>query len=145
MNQPRTEPPQYAPQQQPQSPGQPQWEQPQAIPQQLPPTQMASPQPVGVQPPQPQVQQAIRPAEANASSFIPDAKTKEILERTYPEMTNSMINIAIKKFSENTDYVNYFVRDEFKQQAQESIESVQEEPKSAASKDTADVAGFSSW
>ncbi len=136
MNQPRTEPPQYA---QPQSPQQPQWEQPQAIPQQLSPTQMA-PQPVGVQP---QVQQVIRPAEANASSFIPDAKTKEILERTYPEMTNSMINIAIKKFSESTDYVNYFVREEFKQQAQESV---QEEPKQkATAEDAAAVAGFSSW
>ncbi len=138
MNQPRTEPPQYA---QPQSPGQPQWEQPQAIPQQLPPTQMAPPQPVGVQP---QVQQTIRPAEANASSFIPDAKTKEILERTYPEMTNSMINIAIKKFSESTDYVNYFIRDEFKQQVREAQESVQEEPQKTPAKEN-DAAGFSSW
>ncbi len=118
---------------------QPQWQQPQSIPQQLPPTQMAPPQPVGVQPP---AQQVIRPPEANSSTFVPDVKTKEILDRTYPEMLNAMVNLALKKFSEDPDYAAYFVREEFRSIAE--AKTVKEEPKQAT-KNSGSQADFSSW
>ncbi len=130
--------PQYSrPEFTPQGGQAPQWEQPQNVPQQLQPTQMQPPVPLNVQPPR----QEIKPPEANASSFIPDTKTREILDRTYPEMTNALINLAIKKYSEDTDYANYFVREEFKAVTQQEQETTQ-------TKETPEVKtenSFSSW
>ncbi len=154
MNQPN-QPPQYPnptldgyqPNQQAQ-PVNPQWEQPQSIPNQLPPTQM-QPQPTGVQAPAPapsmQEIYAIRPPEANSSSFVPDVKTKEILERTYPEMVNALVNLAIKKFSEDTDYAAYFVREEFKQLAEASQEQAKPKKDKEATPAVKTGADFSSW
>ncbi len=129
------------PQQPGQQPAAPQWEQPQTI-----PTQQA---PV-YQPPVPgtenylhlpQPTQEIRPPEANGTSFIPDIKTKEILDRTYPELTNALISLAIKKFSEDPDYVAYFVREEFKQMAQESVK----EEKKTTPEVSNSGSDFSTW
>ncbi len=119
------------------------WEHPQTIPNSFPPTQHTPPTSSNVQPPL-QPTQEIRPPAPNASSFIPDIKTKEILDRTYPEMSNALINIAIKKFSENSDYVNYFVREEFKQQVTINQEhSTPKEEKTIESKSS--QADFSTW
>ncbi len=85
--------------------------------------------------------QVIRPPEANGTSFIPDAGTKEILDRTYPEMTNALVNLAIKKYSENSDYAAYFVREEFKAIAEERTQSI---PKKETVPKPVE-AGFTSW
>ncbi len=123
---PNYQQPQFAP---PAGGQTPQWEQPQSVPQQVAPV---------YQPPVPgtenypagpaQTAQEIRPPEVNTSSFIPDTKTREILDRTYPELTNALINLAIKKYSEDTDYANYFVREEFKEQVEheQPIQKTQE-------------------
>ncbi len=118
----------------------PQWEQPQNVPNQLPPTQTQPPAPLNVQPPR----QEIRPPEVNTSSFIPDAKTREILDRTYPELTNALINIAIKKYTEDQDYAAYFVREEFQAQAQEQtqLKEKKENPTPSNPKPASD---FSTW
>ncbi len=128
--------PQYAPPAG--APQAPQWEQPQSIPNQ---GQYAPPVP-GTEN-HPIVHQDIRPPEANASSFIPDVKTKEILDRTYPELTNALINLAIKKFSEDSDYSSYFVREEFKEQAQraERAQSV----KTTVPEKASGAGDFSTW
>jgi hypothetical protein len=114
----------------------PQWEQPQGI----PVAGGQGPIPAPQQPQQPQVE--IRPPESQSFSFVPDAKTKELVERVYPELTNAFINLAIKKFSESSDYADYFVREEFKQVAQEEVKEKKQE-ESAPAPEAA--AGFSSW
>ena len=113
------------------------WGQPQAIPNA---TQPEIPNQV-LQP----TSQAIRPPVANASSFIPDSKTKEILDRTYPELTNALINLAIKKFAEDIDYSNYFVREEFKNIVNTEQASIQKEESTSSTKTESSGAGFSTW
>ena len=141
MQQPNEQPPYQQPnfQPQPQPQYNPQWEQPQGI----PIAGGQGPIPTPQQPQQPQ-QVEIRPPESQAISFVPDTKTRELIERVYPELTNAFVNLAIKKFSESSDYADYFVREEYKVQAQEEAkEKKQEEPSSNSTPETA--AGFSSW
>jgi hypothetical protein len=78
-------------------------------PQYQPPVEPAPP----VQPTQPVQMGEIRPPESSAISFVPDEATKEILNQTYPEMSNALINIAIKKFAASRDFRSYFIRKEF--------------------------------
>lgn len=79
--------------------------------------------------------------------FKPDAKTIEILKAVHPELADAMICLAVKKFSQGEDYLNYFVQDAFKAQAQE--EQVRENP--AQTQASAPVAkpqsavSFDSW
>jgi hypothetical protein len=107
---------------------------------------MAQPAPtVGAAPTQTQV--TIRPSEPNSTSFVPDSKTREILSSVYPELSNALINIAIKKFSSDPDYLNYFVRDEFKNKAEAEAEQKQAKPNNASESTPAsnNVTDFAGW
>jgi len=55
-------------------------------------------------------------------TIIFDDEVKEILENSYDEMINGMINLAIKRFAETKEYKEYFVKKEFR----ESIEIKEE-------------------
>ncbi len=48
-------------------------------------------------------------------NIIFDDETKEILNQTYKEMINGMINLAIKRFAETKEYKEYFVKKEFRE------------------------------
>ncbi len=48
-------------------------------------------------------------------NIIFDNETKEILNQTYNEMINGMINLAIKRFAETKEYKEYFVKKEFRE------------------------------
>ncbi len=85
-----------------------------------------APQTPPVQPTQPQgytQQPAIQPP--NTATFNLDTKTREILSSVHPELLNALVNIAIKKFSTDSDFINYFVRDEFKHIAEAHQEQIQ--------------------
>ena len=45
----------------------------------------------------------------NDINFIADQETIEILNNVYPESIPGLINLAIKKFSETTEYQKYFL------------------------------------
>ena len=49
-------------------------------------------------------------------SIVFDDEVKDILSKTYPEMINGMINLAIKRFAETREFKEYFVRKEFREQ-----------------------------
>jgi len=106
---------------------------PQNVPNQLPPTQLAPPVP-GIE---------IKPPKVNTSSFIPDAKTREILDRTYSEMQNSFINVAIKRFAEDLEHAKYFIKEEFLEQLQR--ESLSKPEINGVEKKTSPQADFSTW
>jgi hypothetical protein len=53
--------------------------------------------------------------EPNTNSFIADANVQQLIQMVHPELASAMINIAIKKFSESSDFVNYFMKDEYKE------------------------------
>jgi len=85
------------------------------------------------QPTQPQAYAQAQPSiqPPNTATFNLDAKTREILSTVHPELLNACVNIAIKKFSVNTDFINYYVREEFKhipEQAKEQLVPEQEQP-----------------
>ena len=56
-------------------------------------------------------------------SIVFDEEVKEILNKSYNEMINGMINLAIKRFAETKEFKEYFVRKEFR----ETIEVKEEE------------------
>lgn len=92
---------------------------------QQPQQQVPSQAPEFIQPQQPQQQQPQSQPQSQPYNFSLDSKTVEILQAVYPELTNAMVCVAIKKFSSSDDYLNYFIRDEFKasavQEAQDNI------------------------
>ena len=51
-------------------------------------------------------------------TIVFDDEVKDILSKTYPEMINGMINLAIKRFAETKEFREYFVRKEFREQFQ---------------------------
>ncbi len=142
MNVPK-QPPQQNPNYQPPAQAyqpQPQWEQPQNIPN----AGGQGPIPNPYTAPEQTPPMEIRPPESQTISFIPDAKTKEIIDQTSPEMSNAMINLAIKQFAERSEYVNYFVKEEYKQVAeQHTVEKKEEKKETPAVQEAA--AGFSTW
>ncbi len=93
----------------------------QAAPVYQPPVQQAPVAPVQTAP---HPSMTIKPSEPNSSTFVPDAKTRELLSRVHPELTNALINIAIKKFSTESDFLNYFIRDEFRKVVEKELELV---------------------
>jgi len=80
---------------------------------------------------QPAQQPAPQQQTTRSGGFQPDANTREILSKVHPELTNAMICLAIKKFSLTEDYLDFFVRDEFKQ----IVEEIQENSKTEAKKE----------
>jgi len=54
--------------------------------------------------------------ENNLAQFTADNETKKILDRTTNEMTNALINIAIKQFSETDIYNRYFIEESFREE-----------------------------
>jgi len=72
----------------------------------MPPTQPTQPSQ-----PAPQTQPAPNP---NSVTFTADAKVLELIGMVHPELASAMISLAVKKFSEESDFVNYFVLDEYK-------------------------------
>ncbi len=94
---------------------------------------------------QPQAPQPIRVPESNTFSFVPDAYTRSLIEKTYPELTNAFINIAIKKFSEETDYVDYFLKEEFKNSIEVQKIKAKVEVPAVPAPAAAAIASFSNW
>ncbi len=66
-------------------------------------------------------QPVMNPAQPQ-SSFIADQRTTELLRTVHPELASAMINIAIKKFARSEDFVAYFVKEEFKAQAEQQTQ-----------------------
>jgi hypothetical protein len=102
-----------------------------------------------IQEQQPNVQ--IRPPEPNGTSFVPDADTRSILDSVHPELLNAAINVAIKKFSATEEFVGFYVRSEYRSNAEENREKINEiakEKQSAAKEQSApakQAMDFSSW
>lgn len=57
---------------------------------------------------QPQVQSQVTLTDSNKIAFILDDESINILDTVYPEMVDTMIAIAIKKFKTTMDFKNYF-------------------------------------
>ena len=93
------------------------------------PVQPAAPvaQVAPVQPTQPLI---ITPSAPDSASFMPDLKTQEILDQTYPEILNAMVNIAIKKFSLDPEFYNFYLKDSLKDSL--TIPEKQEEIKTSS-------------
>ena len=51
---------------------------------------------------------------SNEIKFRADSETIEILKNCYPELREALINLAIKKFKETTEYYNYFLNKELR-------------------------------
>ena len=129
----------------------------------------ANPNPQGYQPPvempiqptQPVIQPYVQPAQPaqpapivnNGANFIADSSVLSIMQTVHPELKSAMINLAIKKFSEESDFLNYFVMEQFKQQAlahnEQKVSPQTSSEKAGSSKPDAKVveagADFSSW
>jgi hypothetical protein len=118
------------------------------------------------QPTQPQSfaqaqQQAPQPqSQPNTATFIADDKVLELIQITHPQLASAMINIAIKKFSEDPDFLRYFVKDEFKESFEnyilkeknimDKVESATKEPmaqkeQSTTNEQTQPAMDFTSW
>ena len=99
-----------------------------------------------VQPAQPPVNSTlvITPSTSLDASFIPDSRTREILGMVHGELANAFVNIAIKKFSTDEDFLNYFVKEEFKTQAEKEVKATQSSPAKEETKSSAAVE-FGSW
>lgn len=89
------------------------------------------------------------PTQPNTATFIIDRKTQEIIGTVHPELVSALVNIAIKKYAGDPDFLDYFVMDQYKDYAQTVADQVQahqsqtkEEPKVQTS---GPVADFSSW
>jgi len=67
------------------------------------------------------------PQEIQRPTIIFDDEVKEILQKTYNEMINGMINLAIKRFAETKEFKDYFARKEYREiiQPKENIEEPQ--------------------
>ncbi len=107
-----------------------------------------------IQPTQPYVQPAQpAPIVNNGANFIADVSVLNIMQTVHPELKSAMINLAIKKFSEDPDFLNYFVMEQFKQQAlahnEQKVNPQTSSEKAGSSKPDAKVveagADFSSW
>ena len=59
-------------------------------------------------------------------------------------MLNAMVNIAIKKFSNEPDYAAFFVKEEFKEEAKAEVKQDVEKEVSKVS-NTQNQTDFSSW
>jgi len=77
----------------------------------------------------PEPQQTQQPHSSKKYSFVLDDETYEILSKTYPESIPSLINIAIKRFSESKEYQKYYLKKEFRDQGkiESLVDSVEEE------------------
>jgi len=104
--------------------------------------------PAPTQPTQPQAytQPAPQAQVPNNVTFVADSKTVELLNVIHPELVTGLINIAIKKFAETSDFHDYFVKDEFKQILPIPQKEPQKnnEPQEAAPAATSTV-DFASW
>jgi hypothetical protein len=87
-------------------------------------------QPVQPQPAQQPVQSVtLQNNEAQVSyskkiTFSLDEETEEILSKIYSELKPHLINMAIKKFSETSEYSRYYLKKEFRNQSE--IQVIQE-------------------
>ena len=115
-----------------------------------------SPQQPNVAPQQPQgyaqaaAPQANVPPQPNTASFTADVKTIEILNTVHPELVSALINIAIKKFAENSDFADYFVKDEYKQIMESAIKEQSAQKEQSALKEqsqptSAPAVDFAQW
>ena len=111
-----------------------------------PNTAMPQQAPDYMQPPQqPQQSQQSHIQQSNASSFSLDRKALEILGSVHPELVNAMVGLAIKKFACSDDYLNYFVRDELKAQAEQQTQAqVGTQPQQQQSQ-KASAISFNEW
>lgn len=101
-------------------------------------------QPQYMQSNQPVQPQATQPAHVQGSAtFTADAKTLQLLASVHPELTSAMINLAIKKFAEEPDFLSYFVKEEYKQMVEQTVETRQEEQ--PAEQPSAGGMDFASW
>lgn len=106
------------------------------------------PQPVPNQAPDYLQPQPATPPQQQGHSFSPDGKTVEILQAVHPELANAMICLAIKKFSASEDYLNYFIRDEFKDavaQEAQNVSTTNVESTPTTTTNQASAISFSNW
>jgi hypothetical protein len=90
----------------------------------------------------------IAPPNPDTYSFVPDAFTKELLSMTYPELTNALVNIAIKKMAETSDFHDYFIKNELKERAEQLTpknNNEEESQETPSQQSNPGVVDFSSW
>jgi len=89
--------------------------------------------------------QAVPVVNPNTATFIADVEVLGIIGSVHPELASAMINIAIKKFAEDKDFAAYFVKAEFKKQAEINSESRKDTPKETPPPAAATGSDFSQW
>jgi len=91
-------------------------------------------------------QQAVPVVNPNTATFIADVEVLSIIGSVHPELASAMINLSIKKFAENPDFASYFVKAEFKKQAEIKTAEIQEQKAPQDQTPTqSSGADFSSW
>ena len=83
------------------------------------PHQYAQSAPQQVQPQATHQEVNIPVVNPNTATFIADTEVLDIIGKVHPELASAMINLSIKKFTEEHDFIAYFIRPEFKKQAQQ--------------------------
>jgi hypothetical protein len=91
--------------------------------------------------------QHIEITQPQSMSFIPDKETEGIINSTYPELNNAMINIAIKKFAVTAEFANFYTKLEYKAAAEpkEADQAPKQEQKQNHSAPATPSMDFSSW
>lgn len=92
------------------------------------------------------IQQQAQPAIQPGITFKLDNKVQEILNSVHPELVNAMVGIAIKKFAQTPEFIDFYVREEFKQvveQQAQQAQSSQATTQTTAPK--ASAVSFDSW
>jgi len=97
-------------------------------------------------PPTPQMQQ-LAPAQELGQGFILDSRTRRILSTVHPELVSALINIAVKKFSNEADFKSFFVQDQFlaEYSTQEQPEAAVEQQEAAAPAATSSLNFGGGW
>ena len=112
-----------------------------------PPAQ-AAPYEAPIQPTQPIMNPTVV---NNGANFVADADVLNLMQMVHPELKSAMINLAIKKFSEDPDFNKYFIQEQFKIQLSQNNAVAQTEQLLKESKSTVDNTpsqsgmDFSAW
>lgn len=62
-----------------------------------------------------QGQPALGPTIPQGATFNADAKVLELLATVHPELKSALINIAVKKFAADPDFLNFYVMDAYRE------------------------------
>ena len=85
------------------------------------------------QQPHQQTPQYNAPAQVQQATVVFDQETQEILNSVYPEMKNALVNLAIKRFSKEPEFVEYFLMKELRGnvEVQETVAQVSQPTQSS--------------